>query len=355
MAPSPRFLPLAVVLLCCLVASAWATSSQQVDEPVTMERFHRWMEQHGKSYPIADEKLRRFEVYRRNVEDIEATNREGRLSYTLGENQFTDVTSDEFLSTYTGRFTVPSEISDEGEIDDAEMLITTRAGDVAEGRGANLSAALPESVDWRTKGAVTPVKSQGTCGSCWAFASVAAVESLYQIKTGQLVSLSEQELVDCGQYGCTTGHANRAILWIKKNGGITTEADYPYIGKVGTCDKTKLKHHVVTASNYRPIARNEQSIMEMVVRQPVIVNIEVNESFQKYTSGVYSGPCGYAYNHIVTIVGYGKDTTTGKKYWIVKNSYGKSWGMGGYILMERESGDPRGLCGLGFYGIYPTM
>ncbi|KAK1686312.1 hypothetical protein QYE76_047160 [Lolium multiflorum] len=344
-----------LVLVGFLAASAWASTQQ--DEPLTMERFHRWMEQHGKSYPTVDEKLRRFEVYRRNVEDIEATNREGGLSYTLGENQFTDLTSEEFLATYTGRFVMPPDMSGDEE-DDADTVITTHAGDVVEGHavhGGNLSA-VPESVDWRAKGAVTPIRNQGTCGSCWAFAAVAAVESLNQIKTGKLVDLSEQELVDCGRYGCDVGQATGAMDWMWKNGGITTEADYPYKGKLGTCDKTKLKHHAVSVrSCRRVVSNNEQKLMEVVAQQPVTVVIEVAASFHKYKSGVYSGPCGYAYNHIVTVVGYGKDASTGKKYWIVKNSYGTSFGMSGYILMERGVADPRGLCGLAYWPAYPTM
>lgn len=171
----------------------------------------------------------------------------------------------------------------------------------------------------------------------------------------EAVSLSEQELGDCGSYGCTTGYANKAVLWIHKNGGITTEADYPYTGKIGTCDAIKPKHYAVTVNNYRSVARNEQSLMEAVVKQPVIVNIEANASFQTYKGGVYSGPCGYGYNHIVLVVGYGKDVATGKKYWIVKNSYGQSWGMGGYILMERGLADPRGLCNINFFPVWPTM
>lgn len=320
-----------------------------------MDRFHRWMEKHDKSYPTVDEKLRRFEVYRRNVEHIEATNRDGGLSYTLGENQFTDLTSEEFLAMYTGRFVVPGET---GEVEDGEMVITTRAGDVAEGHtvhGNNLSA-VPESVDWRAMGAVTPVKNQGQCGSCWAFAAVAAVESAHRIKTGELVSLSEQELVDCGNFGCSMGIANGAFTWIRKNGGITTEADYPYTGKKGTCDANKLQHHTVTVRDYRPVLRNnEQKLMEAVAQQPVTVAIEASEGFQGYRGGVFSGPCGFKHNHIVTIVGYGKDAATGKKYWIVKNSYGQAWGMGGYILMERGIADPRGLCNINFYPTYPTM
>jgi hypothetical protein len=165
MSPSyiPRFVASAIVLplVCGFAASAWGTIQQ--DEPVTMDRFHRWMEQHGKSYPTVDEKLRRFEVYRRNVEDIEATNRQGELSYTLGENQFTDLTSEEFLATYTGRFVLPPDMASHEE-DDAETVITTRAGDVVEGHamamhGGNLSA-VPEGLDFGEKRA--PSHPSGT-------------------------------------------------------------------------------------------------------------------------------------------------------------------------------------------------
>ncbi|CAM0902257.1 unnamed protein product [Alopecurus aequalis] len=359
MASSSRPLPLALTtLLLCLVASAWGTS--RLDEPAMMEKFHRWKEQHGKSYPTATEKLHRFEVYRRNVEHIEVTNREGRLSYTLGENHFADLTSEEFIATYTGRHAMPPEMrSDEEGEDDAEIVITTRVGDVAEGHGAahgaNLSVVVPESVDWRAKGAVTPVKNQGTCGSCYAFAVVASVESLHQIKTGELVSLSEQQLVDCGTYGCNTGTSTSAFTWIRKNGGITTEDDYPYVAKKGVCDASKLKKHAATIRGDRVLRYNEQKLLEAVVEQPVTVAIHVEANFQLYQGGVYSGPCDFPTNHIVTIVGYGKDATTGKKYWIVKNSYGQSWGMGGYILMERGLADPRGLCNINFYPVWPTM
>uniref|UniRef100_A0ACD5UFC7 Uncharacterized protein n=1 Tax=Avena sativa TaxID=4498 RepID=A0ACD5UFC7_AVESA len=342
-----------LLLLCCIFASAWTTSQQ--DEALTMDRFHRWMEQHGKSYATVDEKLRRFEVYRRNVEHIETTNREGKLSYTLGENQFTDLTDEEFLAKYTSRYVVPPPDMTSNEEEEAETVITTRAGDVLEGHGGNLSM-LPESIDWRAVGAVTPVKDQGDCGSCWAFATVAAVESLNQIKNGNLVDLSEQELLDCGQYNCISGTASGAILWIWKNGGITTEADYPYTGKKGVCDKTKLNHHTVSVLTTKyVVSNNEQKLMEAVAKQPVTVAIEVAASFAKYKSGVYLGPCGYAHNHIVTIVGYGKDASTGKKYWIVKNSFGTSFGMDGYILFERGVPDPRGLCGIARFPVYPSM
>ncbi|XP_062227029.1 ervatamin-B-like [Phragmites australis] len=355
MAASSSFLALLLLTICCgLLTSSWATSSRTTQEDLLMDRFHCWMERHNRSYPTADEKLRRFEVYRRNVEHIEATNREGKLSYTLGENQFTDLTSEEFLATYTGRVVLPEVADDE---DGGEMVITTLAGDVTEGGNAghvNVSA-LPESIDWRKLGAVTPVKNQGQCGSCYAFAVVAAVEGLHQIKTGKLVTLSEQQLVDCASFGCSTGISTGTFTWIRKNGGITTEADYPYTGQKGTCDAAKLKHHAVTIRDYRALRNNERKLMETVAQQPVTVAIEASAAFQDYQGGVFSGPCGFVHNHIVTIVGYGKDAATGKKYWIVKNSYGQSWGMGGYILMEKDIADPRGLCNLAFYPVYPIM
>ncbi|KAM3371196.1 hypothetical protein ACQJBY_018526 [Aegilops geniculata] len=353
---SSRSRTLALTILLLLAASASSRPSQQ-DKPVTLERFRRWMEQHGKSYPTVYEELRRFEVYRRNVERIEATNEAGGLGYTLGENQFADLTSEEFLARYTGRFAPPEMSHDE------EMLITTRAGDVAEGQypahRGNLSA-VPESVDWRAKGAVTPVRHQGGCAAAWAFAAVAAVEGLQQIKTGKLVPLSVQELVDCDDLSshCQPGTPNTAFRWIAGNGGIATAADYPYTAREGNCNR-QVEQVAVPVRGYRVLPYDEQSeqkLLEVVAQQPVTVAVDVSSfEFQTYKGGVFSGPCGFQTNHNLAIVGYGEDAATGKKYWIIKNSFGQSWGMGGYMLMERGITDPRGLCGINSYPIYPTM
>ncbi|KAL5215042.1 hypothetical protein ABZP36_004194 [Zizania latifolia] len=231
MAAAPiRFTAVVFLLLqlsCCLLASP--SNSHGL---LMLDRFHGWMARHGRSYPSADEKLRLFEVYWSNVEYIEATNRDGGLSYELGENEFTDLTNEEFVARYAGG------VIADADADDA--VITTLAGDVSEGEDdliTKLSVALPSSVDWREKGAVTPVKNQRQCGSCWAFATVAALESHHQITSGELVSLSEQEIVDCdraaslNQLGCKGGSPLKALAWVKAKGGVITEDAYPYIVK----------------------------------------------------------------------------------------------------------------------------
>ena len=192
--------------------------------------------------------------------------------------------------------------------------------------------------------------------SCWAFSAVATIESLYWIKTGKLVALSEQQLVDCDQYdgGCNRGYYHRAFQWIIENGGLTTMADYPYKAARGTCDRAKSKHHAVTISGHAAAPKTELGLQTAVARQPIGVAIEVTSGMQFYKSGVYSGPCGTQMGHAVTTVGYGADASSGLKYWIVKNSWGQTWGEAGYIRMRRDVGGP-GLCGIVLDTAYPTM
>jgi C1A family cysteine protease len=192
---------------------------------------------------------------------------------------------------------------------------------------------------------------------------VAVVESIFQIRTGQLVSLSEQELVDCDTLdaGCDGGIAYRALRWITSNGGITTEADYPYTGTTGACDRAKLANNAVTIAGLRRVAsRSEASLANAVAGQPVAVSIEAGgDNFQHYKKGVYNGPCGTKLNHGVTVVGYGRlepGGGGGDKYWIVKNSWGEKWGDGGYIKMRKDvDGVPEGLCGIAIRPSYPVM
>lgn len=291
------------------------------DDSSMIERFQRWKAAYNKSYATVAEERRRFRVYARNMAYIEATNAEAEaagLTYELGETAYTDLTNQEFMAMYTAP--APAQLPAD------ESVITTRAGPVDAVGGApgqlpvyvNLSASAPASVDWRASGAVTPVKNQGRCGSCWAFSTVAVVEGIYQIRTGKLVSLSEQELVDCDTLddGCDGGISYRALRWIASNGGITTETDYPYTGTTDACNRAKLSHNAVSIAGLRRVAtRSEASLANAVAGQPVAVSIEAGgDNFQHYKKGVYNGPCGTNLNHGVTVVGYGQEAAGGDRY-----------------------------------------
>ncbi|CAN6382016.1 unnamed protein product [Urochloa humidicola] len=377
-----------ITLLPLLLAAAHipslASASPAIDngeELLMLGRFHGWMAAHGRSYATEEEKLRRFEVYRSNMEFIEAANRDSRMSYRLGETPFTDLTHEEFMAMY----------SSHGESSET-MTITTRAGPVHEGGGGhgdddrlplavdeedvqhlrlititNLTA-LPPSVDWRAKGVVTPAKNQGaSCSSCWAFVSVATMESAQAITTnGAPPVLSEQQLVDCDtlNHGCRNGWMDRAFKWVIQNGGITTAAAYPYTGIAGKCQAGKPA--AVKLRDYKklPIG-NETAIMEAVVKQPVAVSFDYSDPcFQHYIGGVYDagcaisgvytkGTCKTAQNHALAIVGYGTKPD-GTKYWIGKNSWTEKWGDNGFIYMLRDS-PPLGLCGLAALPTYPII
>ncbi|CAN6225943.1 unnamed protein product [Urochloa humidicola] len=347
----------AVALLCaCLLLAAGAASGGRVDveDMLMMDRFRAWQASYNRSYATAAERLRRFEVYRRNMALIEATNRLG-LSYRLGETPFTDLTADEFRATHT----MPRR-----DAARARQLITTRAGPVSEGAGRywnHTGLDVPQSVDWRGKGAVTPVKDQKDCSTCWAFAAVATIEGLHKIKTGKLVSLSEQEIVDCASppgSNCNSGgNPGVAMEWVATNGGLTTESDYPYEDREGSCKLDKMRNHVVKITGAEEVEPDNEAALEAAVaRQPVAVVINsVPEIQQHYKSGVFHGPCNpEKTDHAVTVVGYGAEPGS-LKYWIVKNSWGDWWGEKGYIRMERRVKDKRGMCGIATFSTFPVM
>ncbi|KAI4304409.1 hypothetical protein MLD38_039924 [Melastoma candidum] len=321
----------------------WATlaHSRELQELSMKDRHEKWMSLHGRSYKDDAEKVRRFEIFKTNVEFIEAFNRDGDKSYMLGTNEFSDMTNEEFRAVRNGYKKSPLRSS---------RSTPFKYGKVSE---------VPASMDWRKKGAVTLVKNQQQCGCCWAFSAVAAMEGITQLTTGKLISLSEQELVDCDvdgeDQGCEGGLMDNAFQFIIGNHGLTTETNYPYEGVDGTCKRSKEANHVASISGFEDVPTNDEAaLLKAAAHQPISVAIDASGSeFMSYSGGIFTGPCGTNLDHGVTVVGYGT-SADGTKYWLVKNSWGESWGESGYIRMKRDVAAAEGLCGIAMQASYPT-
>ncbi|KAG8256916.1 hypothetical protein J6590_059866 [Homalodisca vitripennis] len=218
---------------------------------------------------------------------------------------------------------------------------------------------LPKNLDWRKKGAVTEVKKQGYCGSCWAFSATGSLEGQHYLKTKKLVSLSEQNLIDCstaeGNNGCRGGLMNMSFSYVQKNKGIDTEASYPYEAKNGTC-RYNPKNKGATDNGYVEITSGSEKALQKAVATigPISVAIDASHiSFTHYKSGVYKDPdCSSIYiGHAVLAIGYGS-AKKGGDYWLVKNSYGSDWGMNGYFMIARNHNN---MCGIATAASYPKV
>jgi C1A family cysteine protease len=300
------------------------------------QTFTDWMVKFEKNY-ASEEFFMRYEIFKANMDFVEAHNAQN-LSFTVELNKFADLTRGEFKALYLG-FAPEIRLT---------KKVTLGALKSAPGSGAYPSGSL----DWSQKGAVTGVKDQGQCGSCWAFSTTGSSEGAIQIAHGQLTSLSEQELVDCGaaygNLGCNGGLMDRAFKYMEAN-GLCTEAAYPYKAVNGQCQKTGCTASAYThLAGYKDVTTTENALGASVDLGPVSVAIEADQAgFQMYKGGVFSGTCGQNLDHGVLTVGYGTDT--GQDYWKVKNSWGTSWGEAGYIRMIRNKNE----CGISDEPSYP--
>jgi hypothetical protein len=278
------------------------------------------------------------------IEEINSKN----LSYSLGHNQFSGMDQAEF-QTYLG-------LSGELQVGARQYEVSV---DVSE---------LPSSVDWIKAGGVTPVKNQGQCGSCWSFSTTGALEGAYFNKYGTLLSFSEQQLVDCDtlrnggkDHGCKGGLMDNAFSWISSNGGLCVETEYPYVSGTtttgGTCQTSCsviANSKVVDFVDVTP--SSDDAMMSALAKRPISIAIEADQKdFQLYKSGIFTGACGTKLDHGVLLVGYGNEFSD--DFYLVKNSWGTSWGDKGYIKLGRgkqyNNGD--GQCGLLLEGSYPTL
>ena len=289
-----------------------------------------WKSQFNKTYGGPEEKVR-FNIFKKNHKLVQLHNANPNKKYTVALNQFADLTNKEFATIYTGAK------KPEGKTycDAPEEMLSVRAA--------------PDTLDWRTQGRVSPVKNQGQCGSCWSFSTTGALEGLAAAQTGTVPTLSEQELVDCSTYtgnqGCNGGWVQWAFQYVLDNGGIASEADYPYKAVDQTCKNSTKKAFTGLNGCVNVATQSADALKEALQNGPVSVYIEADQwSFQMYSSGVYDNSDCFAdgqIDHAVLAVGYTKDA------WIVKNSWGTSWGEKGYIqISSADTTDKNGICGI---------
>ncbi|PHT30400.1 hypothetical protein CQW23_29994 [Capsicum baccatum] len=307
------------------------------------ERHEQWMVRHGRVYKDEAEKGKRLMIFKENLKFIESINKAGNLSYKLGINEFADITSDEFFAKYTA-LNMPSSHPSPSPMSSAEFMINDLTDD-----------DIPSNLDWRDNGVVTQVKHQGRCGCCWAFSAVGALEGAYKLATGQLIELSEQELLDCttNNRGCDGGYMTNAFEFIIQNGGISTRSNYPYQGQQYTC-RSQEQTPAVQISGYQVVPESETALLQAVTKQPVSIGISTSQEFQFYRGGTYHGSCADRINHAVTVIGYGTDEQ-GQKYWLLKNSWGTNWGENGFMKIIRDTGNPGGHCDITKLSSYPII
>lgn len=349
-------------LIACLVTAGPSPTDplHELTEREVRNAFQRFKAYHEKSYRDADEEAKRFALFKHSLSLARKHNAQTDRTWTMGLNQFADMTDEEFQRLLLM------------EPQDCSLLLSKASGKVDPGAP---DMALPDGMDWRERSVVSEVKNQGHCGSGWTFASASCLEAHLAIKLGdawQTMRLSEQQLLDCAQsnHGCKGGLPSRAFEYVKSSGELSKESDYPYVAKDQACshssagtrqnEKFEASESIVDikvpggAVSLQP--GDEGSLKKILAtRGPVTISFQFPSELRLYSEGVYSSKtCNSSLvgvNHVVLAVGYGTDADSGKPYWLLKNSWDYSWGEEGFFRMEAFTN----LCGVASCMSYPDL
>jgi len=301
---------------------------------MVLPTFAAWAATFGKTYN-GDEAAVREVIYNGNVAKIQAHNEQG-LTWTQDVNQFADQTEEEFLAAYTGA-------QPPAETDEPTMEL-------------EVDAAVADAVDWVEKGQVNPIKNQGSCGSCWAFSTMGTLESGYAIASGKLVSVAEQQLVDCDKVnlGCSGGWPHAAYdQYLSGAPGICSESSYTYTARNGQCKDSQCTNAMPkgTVTGHTDVGKSSPGLKSALGKQPVSVTVNAGQ-LQFYANGVVTKPCSGQVNHAVIAVGYGTD---GEDYFKIRNSWGTGWGEAGYIRVGQNGGSQGSACLFQYAPVTPTL
>jgi C1A family cysteine protease len=353
-----------ITLLFLTASGATRVESEASLSVELMSKFKGWVDFHQKMYDSHENKMERLNIWLNNDERIEAHNNQNPTpSFTLGHNEFSDMTEDEFAQYFRlGPYaSVRQKEAAQAKIMDPDQQISTAERRRLWEEQAPLT--LPDYMNWVQAGAVTPMKNQGACGSCWAFSTTGALEGAKFLKTGELVALSEQHLIDCDKVdlGCNGGLMDNAFKFDMSEAGLCSEEEYPYLAKQSrTCmtNCTKVEGSGVKTFIDVPPG-DEKALLSAIAMQPISVAIQASQFvFQFYKNGVLTDDsCGSraSIDHGVLAVGYGTDVDTNEPYFLVKNSWGETWGDKGYVKLGRGGKNEFGMCAILKMASFPVV
>lgn len=319
-----------------------------IDQTEDWSLFSNFQEKFNRKYQSIEELELRFSIFRENLINIISHNMNENATFTMGINAYTDMTAQEFKKHLIGGYK---------HVEQVEKVEGTTCGTYS-----GSSKTVPSSFDWRSKNVVNPIRQQGSCGSCYTFSTMSALESAWAIKTGILYDVSEQQVVDCanlkyGDLGCNGGSITGTFNFAMDN-KICKESEYPYTSGItqnsGTCQYCTGVISAMSCKNVPP--KNQVLLKEAVSIQPVSVAIEADTNyFQSYSGGILtSTSCGTNLDHAVVVVGYGTEGTI--DYWLVRNSWGTSWGEAGYFrILRTSSTNDAGICGIAMAPTFPIV